>query len=718
MRSAALRRVLLLRESLAPLCYVSAALVLAAENVTTPAYASRWRANETAAYRPAAEFEVVVIAPEQAFSPNEVLHLNADPDVLDSFRDVVRGEIAELNEQAGLEVGTSADVAPIKDVQPRPQEIPRNSKAGVRVRSAQKWTVWTPFLVHGIGFNKLLSQDVLTVEEVGTIYNEKLLGDDRLRTRQLYDLPASRFAYKNVSLHFNLHAKETLRSEQKKEIQVLKDRIASLRSSYGRGYNLVPSRRADRVYDDWSSWFDRGAHDLRRWEFVDKWEPKPSSGREVEHEGLLSRFKDELFFRSQQTNKTHDLGYQITQVRSMHVFEQMLAAYVSAMDHVLARRRAHFEPFGECSAESRNIDRKSSEAGIAVGAAMGVVSADTKMPLTQDADYESAPSSDDGRGMRSSSSITAAPDENERAYREAAHYGERPFLVRPPFSGDLVEAGVYLGGNAMLMAIASLPAFIFRKSAARYLNTFGKVAGPVLFKQKAYVEKEVEKFVDNALLGDEEEGAGPALEQGEKKHLDKTRKDVDEQEVYMQPRSVWLFDTFEGIPPPEGDKDDPEAVQNYLNRGGGTSTSKPRPRKIQAAGVPGVVSVVQEVGVEQGGPLAETAAAAAAVPGAPPPAPSATPAVYNREPSQSTLDHSVASEESWLDSTTGELRWNYGPYEVVRKHMQMTHFPMENVHLVRGKVEDTLSLESRRRRSTDRRGAATGGIPESISLLC
>lgn len=37
-----------------------------------------------------------------------------------------------------------------------------------------------------------------------------------------------------------------------------------------------------------------------------------------------------------------------------------------------------------------------------------------------------------------------------------------------------------------------------------------------------------------------------------------------------------------------------------------------------------------------------------------------------------------------------EGKWNYGPESVVRNNMLYTQYPMEHIHLIRGKVEDTL----------------------------
>merc|ERR1719411_2389825 len=38
-----------------------------------------------------------------------------------------------------------------------------------------------------------------------------------------------------------------------------------------------------------------------------------------------------------------------------------------------------------------------------------------------------------------------------------------------------------------------------------------------------------------------------------------------------------------------------------------------------------------------------------------------------------------------------ERKWNYGPIDVVRNNMLFTQYPPRRIHLVRGKVEDTLA---------------------------
>merc|ERR1712216_268822 len=84
-------------------------------------------------------------------------------------------------------------------------------------------------------------------------------------------------------------------------------------------------------------------------------------------------------------------------------------------------------------------------------------------------------------------------------------------------------------------------------------------------------------------------------------------------------RHSWLYDTFEGLPAPSSDKDDPKAKRIYDKIQNGSISNK------QA----------EDLNVDQG-------------------------------------------------------KWNYGPEELVRNNMYSTGFPEGQIHLVRGKVEDTL----------------------------
>jgi len=97
-------------------------------------------------------------------------------------------------------------------------------------------------------------------------------------------------------------------------------------------------------------------------------------------------------------------------------------------------------------------------------------------------------------------------------------------------------------------------------------------------------------------------------------------------------RHSWLYDTFEGLPAPSSDKDDPRAKDIY--------------DKIQS----GSISKEKEEGlnVEQG-------------------------------------------------------KWNYGPEELVRENMHATGLTEGHLHLVRGKVEDSLK--------------APENLPEKIAIL-
>jgi O-methyltransferase len=48
-------------------------------------------------------------------------------------------------------------------------------------------------------------------------------------------------------------------------------------------------------------------------------------------------------------------------------------------------------------------------------------------------------------------------------------------------------------------------------------------------------------------------------------------------------------------------------------------------------------------------------------------------------------------------------KWNYGAYEVVRNNMLFGGYPPERIHLVKGKVEDTLAVQA--------------NLPNKIALL-
>ena len=35
-------------------------------------------------------------------------------------------------------------------------------------------------------------------------------------------------------------------------------------------------------------------------------------------------------------------------------------------------------------------------------------------------------------------------------------------------------------------------------------------------------------------------------------------------------------------------------------------------------------------------------------------------------------------------------KWNYGPYELVRRNLRYIPYPQDRIHMIKGKVEDTL----------------------------
>jgi len=84
-------------------------------------------------------------------------------------------------------------------------------------------------------------------------------------------------------------------------------------------------------------------------------------------------------------------------------------------------------------------------------------------------------------------------------------------------------------------------------------------------------------------------------------------------------RHAWLYDTYEGLPPPTSEKDDPSAKAAYQRIKNGTMTEQEK----------------QQHYVEDG-------------------------------------------------------KWCYGSFELVQQNMISTGFPAEAIHMVKGKVEDTL----------------------------
>ena len=116
-------------------------------------------------------------------------------------------------------------------------------------------------------------------------------------------------------------------------------------------------------------------------------------------------------------------------------------------------------------------------------------------------------------------------------------------------------------------------------------------------------------------------------------------------------RTLWLFDTFEGLPPPTHELDDPRAKRQWAN--------------AQSAGCRkqsemNLTDHLQKVGCVQRGENA-------------------------------TSDRTRAFEHGTAyTDTEGIIRWNYGPIDEVRRNMASTGYPMNRVRFIKGKVEDTL----------------------------
>lgn len=62
------------------------------------------------------------------------------------------------------------------------------------------------------------------------------------------------------------------------------------------------------------------------------------------------------------------------------------------------------------------------------------------------------------------------------------------------------------------------------------------------------------------------------------------------------------------------------------------------------------------------------------------------------EPTEKDKDLSGTSAQgTWVDNQTDSVNeWCYSPLEEVQKNLQSTGYPIENIHFVKGKVEDTM----------------------------
>lgn len=105
-------------------------------------------------------------------------------------------------------------------------------------------------------------------------------------------------------------------------------------------------------------------------------------------------------------------------------------------------------------------------------------------------------------------------------------------------------------------------------------------------------------------------------------------------------RTLWLYDTFEGLPQPRAAVDGKKAMDKWASAG---NTSRYGSNK-----------------------------------------------------------HAFSHGSPHIDNN-GTVRWNYGPLDEVRKNMASTGYPMSHVRLVKGKVEDTLTVEA--------------NLPERIAIL-
>ena len=104
-------------------------------------------------------------------------------------------------------------------------------------------------------------------------------------------------------------------------------------------------------------------------------------------------------------------------------------------------------------------------------------------------------------------------------------------------------------------------------------------------------------------------------------------------------RDVWLFDTFEGMPVP-GKRDGSRAARRWDN--------------VQAS-------------------IANNSAA------------------RERTAGWSAEDMATGGDGGEYVDTSGQVRWNYGPIDIVRKNIESTTYPSERVRYIKGKVEDTLT---------------------------
>lgn len=67
------------------------------------------------------------------------------------------------------------------------------------------------------------------------------------------------------------------------------------------------------------------------------------------------------------------------------------------------------------------------------------------------------------------------------------------------------------------------------------------------------------------------------------------------------------------------------------------------------------------------------------------------------------LEAGTLSEQEQEDHAVEDGKWNYGPEDEVRANMNSTGFAADRIHLIRGKVEDTL--------------VQTANLPEKIAIL-
>ena len=104
-------------------------------------------------------------------------------------------------------------------------------------------------------------------------------------------------------------------------------------------------------------------------------------------------------------------------------------------------------------------------------------------------------------------------------------------------------------------------------------------------------------------------------------------------------RTLWLFDTFEGMPVP-GKRDGSRAARRWDN--------------VQAS-------------------IANNSAA------------------RERTAGWSAEDMATGGDGGEYVDTSGQVRWNYGPIDIVRKNIESTTYPSERVRYIKGKVEDTLT---------------------------